>query len=277
MGKLSDTEIRSIVQKATLLKKFKESSSSFSPGDENDELKKLFNITDELELPRQVVYEAYLEHNGVPVSEPVLVDTLDYNSAKVIGSANGKMDKELLHELKSHVEYHFNTMGKISQRRNKIIWEAKPSGISRLFASSTSPKVEFERIDNSTKISVSKSLKTLNKLYLPAIAAAFGGFMMFAGALFGEFGSDVAPAMIVSLFILIGSYLYTRFVKGRKDKKKKDLQELTETLQGKIERHFKASSTTTEEEMKGTIELPEKEDKLEEIEFGSASKSKAKE
>ncbi|HET8865286.1 MAG TPA: hypothetical protein VFM80_06270 [Gracilimonas sp.] len=276
MGKLSDTEIRSIIQKATLLKKFREGSSSFSPGNENDELKKLFEITDELDLPRNGVYEAYLEHNGIPVTEPILVDTLDYNSAKVIGFANGRIDKELLHELKSHVEYHFNTMGNISQRRNKIIWEAKPSGISRLFASSNSPKVEFEQIDNNTKIRVSKSLKTINKLYLPAIAAAFGGFMMFAGSIYGEFGNDVAPPMIVSLLILTGTYLYTRFVKGRKDKQKKDLQELTETLQGKIERHFKATATHHKKETNSSdIEIPEND--YEEVTFDEISKPKMKE
>lgn len=275
MGKLSDTVIRNIVQKATLLRKFKESNSSFSPSEANSELKKLFEITDDLGLPRNVVYEAFLEYNGVPVTEPIVVDTLDFNSAKVIGFSNGKIDKELLHELKSHMEYHFNTMGNISQRRNKIIWQAKPSGISRLFASSNSPKVEFEQIDNSTKISISKSLKTFNKLYLPAIAAAFGGFMLFAGSLFGEFGNDVAPPMIVSLLILTGSYLYTRFVKGRKDKQKKDLQELTETLQGKVERHFKATVTHTKKDTNsGDIEIPENEYEEEHTEVPSRAKIK---
>ncbi|MDZ7805799.1 MAG: hypothetical protein U5K71_01625 [Gracilimonas sp.] len=82
----------------------------------------------------------------------------------------GTVDKELLNELKNQAEYHFNTMG-----RDLHIAEIRSCGkqnlpcVSRLFASASSPEIEFEQVDGSTKIAVSReeeALKTHNKLYL---------------------------------------------------------------------------------------------------------------
>lgn len=275
MGKLTDGQIRQIIQKASLLQKFEEGSSSYKPTDESEETERLFEISDELGIPRKFVFEAYLESNGIPVQEPLVIDNNDFSSTEVIGFAHGAIDPGLFNELQAQIEYHFNTRGKISHRRNKVIWKAKPVGPSKFIALSNSPEVEFEQVEGSTKIRVTQSFKTLNKLYLPAIAAAFGGFMMFSGAAFGEFGNDVAPPMIVSLLILTGSFLYARFVKGRKNKKKKNLQELTETLQGKIERHSKAAANHQEKETHSRdIEIPENEYKSDIIDKISSPKVK---
>ncbi|WP_421773062.1 hypothetical protein [Gracilimonas sp.] len=279
MGKLSDDEIRHIVQKATFLQKHGERTPLGKATASNEEIQALYEITDELGIPRKFAYEAYIELGGIPVQEPMVIDNHDFNSTKVVGYARGTIDKGLFNELKGQAEFHFNTMGKVSQRRNKYIWKAKPVGPSKFIASSNSPEIEFEKIDGNTKVIVSQSLKTLNKLYLPGIAVAFGGFMLFAGTIFGQTGSEVAPPLIVSLLILTASVFYTRFINGRKKKRKKDLQELTETLLGKIERHLKSTILTKEVEQeqgdeKGQIEIPENEYEEESVENDSRSRIK---
>lgn len=272
---LTDDEIRDIVQKASLLQKFGEHVSAKNSDQTEQETVQLFEITDELGLPRKYVYEAYLEHSDIPVHEPFLADTLDHNSAKAVGFAHGTIDKELLNELKNYAEYHFNTMGTISRRRNKIVWKAKPSGVSRVIASASSPEIEFEQVDGSTKITISQSLKTHNKLYLPSVLAGFGGFLLLAAVIFDRVGNEVAPPLLISALIIATSLFFARFVNNKAKNKKKTLLELTETLQGKIERHFKASATA--KEAKGEISLPETEDDLEEIDISASTKSNAKE
>jgi hypothetical protein len=275
MGKLSDDEIRQIVQKATLLQKFGEEGATKDPSDSNEEIQSLFEITDDIGIPRRFVYEAFVEQNGIPVQEPIVVDNHDFNSTQVVGFANGSVDKELFNELKGQIEYHFNTLGTVTRRRNKIVWKAKPVGPSKFIASSSSPEVAFESIDGNTKINVSQSLKTTNKLYIPGMAAAFGGFMLFAGTLFGQTGSDVAPPLIISLLIITASTFFARYVNGRKKKRKKNLQELTETLQGKIERHLKSTvSLRTDNKDSAQIEIPENEYEEESVEIDSKTKIK---
>lgn len=274
MGKLSDEQIRQIVQKATLLQKFGEQGTSKKTDDANDEIQSLYEITDDLGIPRRFVYEAYVEQSGIPIHEPIVIDNHDFNSTEVAGFAKGTIDKELFNELKGQAEYHFNTLGTVTRRRNKIIWKAKPVGPSKFIASSNSPEITFEQIDGNTKIIVGQSLKTLNKLYLPGIAAAFGGFMLFAGTIFGQTGNEVAPPLIVSLLILTGSVFYARFVNNRKKKRKKDLQGFTEILQGKIERHLKSTiNTKTRQKERGQIGIPENEYE-EEIEVPSKATQK---
>ena len=275
MGNLSDDEIRKIVQKASLLEKFGEASPSKNLQDFNDDVKSLYEITDEIGISRQYVYEAYLEESGIPVQEPLVIDNNDFNSTEVVGFANGIVDKQLFNELKGQAEYHFNTMGSVTRRKDKIIWKAKPVGPSRLIASSNSPEVEFENVGGNTRIKVSQSLKTLNKLYIPGIAAGFAGFMMFAGVVFGQGGNDIGPMAIFSGIFLLSSFLYSRFVNGRRKKRKKNLQEFVETLQGKIERHFKSTiNTPSTETNTSQIEIPEDEYEGSGIELKSNAKIK---
>ncbi|MFD2530995.1 hypothetical protein [Gracilimonas halophila] len=271
----SEDEIRKIIQKAQLLQKFGDGSSS-EERDHPDGIDRIYEIAKDLNIPKKYIYEAYLEHSGIATDEPIVVDTNDFNSTEVVGFAHGSIDKKLLNELKSQIEFHFNTLGEISHRRNKIVWKAKPVGPARLFASSTSPEVKLEKIGESTKVTVKQSLKTLNKLYLPSILAGFGAFMLLAAVIFDRAGNDTAPALIFSGIIMAASLGFAQFVKGRKTKKKTTLKDLTETLQGKIERHFKASAIDPEKEISsGEIKIPENE--FNEQHIDGSSKPKIKE
>lgn len=271
----SEDEIRKIIQKAQLLQKFGDGSSS-EEQDHPDGIDRIYEIAKDLNIPKKYIYEAYLEHSGIATDEPIVVDTNDFNRTEVVGFAHGSIDKKLLNELKSQIEFHFNTLGEISHRRNKIVWKAKPVGPARLFASSTSPEVKLEKIGESTKVTVKQSLKTLNKLFLPSLLAGFGSFMLLAAVIFDRTGNDTAPALIFSGIIMAASLGFAQFVKGRKTKKKTTLKDLTETLQGKIERHFK-SSFVTSERAKGEIELPDTKEEWDETDAEVSQKSKIRE
>jgi hypothetical protein len=277
MSTLSEQDIREIIQQASLLQKFGESSSSIKLSEANAEILQLYEIADGLNISRKYVLEAYTEAAGIPVHEPVVVDNHDFSSTEIIGFAHGTIDRALLSELKSRIEYHFNTLGSITRRRSKVVWKAKPVGPSKIIATSNSPEVEFEKVEGSTRIKVKQSLKTLNKLYIPAVGAAFGGFMLLAATFFDRVGNDIAPALIFSVLILLVTASYTKFVNNRKKKRKKSLQEFTEMLQSKIERHL-ISTTQSVEQDSGKIHIPDEEadseDAQSEIEVSIKEKAK---
>ena len=276
MGKLTEDEVRTIVQKATLLKKFGESGSAVDRTQSNQELKSLYKITDNLDIPREYVHEAYLEQAGIPISEAFVVDNNDFSSTEIVGFAKGDIDKDLLKELRSQIEFHFNTVGEISYRKNKIVWKAKAVGPSKFIATVNSSEVEFKKVDGNVKIKISQSLKTVNKLYLPAAAGGIGGFMILTAVIFEVIENDIGPALIMSGLILAASFFFARFINGRKQKRKKNLLELSETLQGKIERHLKATTKSKGiEEKSPEIEIPENEFSKDDL--GSLIRSKQKE
>lgn len=261
MGKLSEVDIRRIVQKASLLQKFGEGSSSIEPDTDDSDLQQLYSLTDDLGIDRTFVYEAYLEQGGIQVQEPILVDHPDFNMAETMGYAKGSLDKGVLNELRGQLEYHFNTMGNFSHRRNKIVWNAKPSGISRYIASSNSPEADFIEHGDGVEIRLRQSLKTTHKLYVPNVILFIIGFMMFAGGVIGQDPTDSTPLMVIGGLFVFGSYLFSRFVANRRNKKKKKLTEITEILQRSIERRLKAKITRPdmEEEHEGRIVIPEEE------------------
>lgn len=256
MGKLSEQEIRTIVQKASLLQKFQQSSSSINIDPFGEDLSGLYEITDDLNLPRAVVQEAFLELKGIPTSEPIVIDNYNFNSTEVIGFANGRIDQSLFKELKAHIEYHFNTQGKITYRPGKMSWKAMPVGPSRLIASSNSPEIDFEDFNGQTKITVKQSLKTVNKLLLPNMLLGLGAVMLFIVGL-TESNSETAPMLIFSAILSFAAYFFARFVHKRRTKKKEDLKDLTDTLQKIIQRRFNAAAL--KDANSPEIVIPEKE------------------
>lgn len=268
MGKLKDAEIRTIVNRATMFQKFYgTSSTNLSNKELENDYPDLFKITDSLNINRSFVCEALLEYGGIPVDEAVHLDA-GFSNAEVLGYSRGELSPDLLNELRAQIEYHFNTVGKISHRKNKTSWKATPTGLSRLIASSNSPEVHFENAQGNIRIRVKQSLKTVNKWFVPVGFTVFGAFMLISANIFQQIGTDgIAPSLFVASFILIGSYFFSRFVQGRKKKKKNALAELAETLQQTIERRYKISISS--EKVTDRIKIPDH-DNTEEIEISSS-------
>lgn len=256
MGKLTDEELKRIVNRATLFQKiYRNSPKTPVSIPLQSDYPNLFEITDSLNLDRAYVYEAMLEYEGIPIEEPIAVDA-GFSNAEILGFAkHGVLSPEVLNELKAEIEYHFNTRGKFSHRKNRTIWNATPSGPARLIASMSSPEIILEENSNSLLIRAKQSLKTTNKLYAPAIVATFGAFMLFAAGLI-EGGHDTPPMIISSLIIFGLSMLYARFITSRKKKKKAQLSDLVERLQLIFERKSKSQLHQT---ISQRIEIPEDE------------------
>ncbi len=241
MKNYTEDEIRSIIKRASVLQKFHDHSST-QPFSEDANLDEpIFDIGESLNIKRHFLKEALLEHNGIPVDEPVIVDTNSSFQANIQGYANSTLDGSLVNELRAQIEYHFNTVGKIARRKGNIYWKADPAFPAKAFEITRSPMVELSERNGRVKITVKQSLKTLNKLYVPAVIATFGAVMMTTAVIFGAAnGDEVPPMLIVSGMLLVGSFFFSRFIKSRKQKRKEKLVELTETLQQIMERRFRS-------------------------------------
>lgn len=267
MSNLKEEEIQRIVNRATMFQKFYGSSAQQPVSKLEKEYPHLFEITDSLNLDRAFVCEALLEHQGIPVEEPMMLDA-GFNNAEAIGFSSGDLNPETLKELRAQVEYHFNTIGELKHRKNKTIWKATPRGLARFISSQNSPEVHLELSGNMLKIIAQQSMKTVNKLYFPSLVAAFGSVMFFAASVFGQMGGDEEVGIILSVIFGAFSFIYSRFINRRKQKRKNRLIDLVERLQQILERRQKVSLSSI-----GAISIPENEyDVTDEIELKNTKK-----
>lgn len=273
MGKLTEDDIRQIIKRASILQKFYEQAPNHAQLFNKDDYNTLYEIGDSISIKPQFLNEALLEFEGIPSDEPISVNTNNASEAKILGFANGTVDSGILNELKAQLEYHFNTVGKISRRRNMIFWKASPAWPAKLFETSTSPELQIEQDKGRIKLTLSQNLKTYNKFFLPVAGISFGAFMMFAAVIFGQAGNDGAPPMLIfsGIFLGLSTYL-VRVINKKKVKKKKKLIELMEVLQQSIERRFRGSST--KQTIKDRITIPDFEDTLDDIEAPLKSSTK---
>ncbi len=274
MGKLTDDEIRLLIKRASVFQKFNEQSPNRNSVFNEEDYQTLFEIADNLNIERQHIKEALIEHQGIETEDPIKVDTGNQTDVHVTAQANGSIDGSVLNEIRANLEYHFNTVGKISRRNKKIFWNATPSGPSRLFSITSSPEMEISQKDNRVKFSIRQNLSSLNKLFVFPAFAIFISFMMLAAVIFDQVqGDGRIPMTILPGFFLTASYFFSRFIKKRKLKRKEKLVELLGTFQQMVERHFLAgkSETNTRERIK----IPDLDDieVEEELPLGKKAKS----
>ena len=267
MSNLKEEEIRRIVNRATMFQKFYGSSTQQPVSKFENEYPHLFEITDSLKLDRAFVCEALLEHHGIPVEEPIMLDA-GFNTAEALGFSSGDLNPDTLKELRAQIEYHFNTVGELTHRKNKTTWKATPRGLARFISSQNSPEVGFELSGNALKVTAKQSMKTVNKFYLPTLGGLFGGIMMFTATVMGQMGNDEAAGLIGCMIILGITFLYSRFIHKRKKKRKDRLGDLIERLQQILTRRQKVSFSKAE-----TISIPENDyEGIDEIEIKDTKK-----
>lgn len=239
MASFTEDELKTILKRASILQKYHQQTISsqrpFLPDEQND----VYDIAKQLDINPQFVKEAILEYQGIEVSDPVAIETGTNYTIEIHGDANGIPDASTLQEFRAQLEYHFNTVGKITRRKNSIFWNAKPSFPAKWFSINHSPELEIQRKKGTSKFILRQNIRTLNKLYIAPLFASFGAVMMITSVIYNAVGeNDAAPMIIFGSLFLLASYAFTRFVSRLKTKRRRKLLELTETLQQIMERRF---------------------------------------
>lgn len=253
MSTYDQQDIKAILNRAVELQQRMGWNGSTSESSSYLNLNEIEEIAKEAGVSPNFVREAALEYEGIPVEKPIFVDTGNYNKLEVLGFAKGRLDKRTWAELRAIIEYHFDSPGTVTRRPDGIHWKAKPKGILKFLESRKSPEVEIKSANHRTAIRIRKSLKTVNKFYIPSLAIYMIGFFMFTMLLMGEMGNDIAAGVLAIGSVFGVGELFRRWAKRQKQKRRDNLQELMQQLQTIITRRFKASGS---QNMETHIEIP---------------------
>lgn len=234
-------DIKAILNRALELQQRSAGPESISKNNEQLTLSEIEEIAKDAGVSPDFVREAALEFEGIPIEKPLFIDTGDYNTIELLGFAKGDLDKKTWAELRSIIEYHFDSPGKVIRRPDGIHWKAQPKGILKFLESRKSPEVEIESENYRTAIRIRKSLKTVNKFYIPSIASFVTAIFILSIAMLGEMGNDIGPGLIIAGIFIATAELFRRWVKRKKQKRRNRLQDLMQQLQTIVTRRFKAS------------------------------------
>ncbi len=272
MGNYSERDIKAIISRAAELQQRSQNQPS-ETSDNTLSLEEIEEIAREVGVPTAFVREAALEYEGIPVEEPLLLDTGNSHEVEVVGFVRGELDKRTWAELRSIIEYEFDAPGKVRRRPSGIIWEAQPKGISRIFKTRNSPRVEISYGRGRSTIRIKKDLTTYDKLLYPAFAAWIGAVFLTTLII----TNDAPPEVIFLSGIVAGlGELFRRWKNRKKYNEKKRLKDIMEQLQTIFARRIRAASASTSANKDQANLLDQESDDFINQELGSSPSARKK-
>lgn len=255
MDSYNERDIKAILSRASELQQRYASYPGLSTNHQTLTFEEIREIAQELGVSSDFVREAALEYEGIPVEEPLFLDTGNNYEIELIGSARGELDEKTWTELRAVIESYFNSPGKVKRRPQSIIWKAQPSGFLKFLHTRKSPVAEITSSANRTTIRIKKSVKTYNKLLYPAFAALLGASMMLGVLVAG--GTDPAPMlMLVAIFTGVAK-LFHSWTENKKQRTREHLKDFTEQLQTIVTRQFKISAKREQSSVEQDISIEE--------------------
>lgn len=241
MSNYGERDIKAIISRAAELQQ--RSKSQYSENKDNPlSLEEVEEIAREVGVSTGFVREAALEYEGIPVEEPLLLDTGNSYDAEVVGFVRGELDKKTWAELRSIIEYEFDAPGKVRRRPNGIIWEAQPKGISKNLKTRNSPRVEIRYGRGRSTIRIKKNLKTYDKLLYPSFVAWATAVFLTTLLIIEE---APPPIFLLAAFSAGLGELFRRWKNRKKTKEKQRLKDIMEQLQTIFARRIRANSAST--------------------------------
>lgn len=255
MDSYTERDIKAILNRASELQQRYASYPGLSSSRHKLTFEDIQEIAKDLGVSADFVREAALEYEGIPVEEPLFLDTGNNYEIELIGFARGELDEKTWTELRAVIESHFNCPGNVKRRPHSIIWKAQPKGISKYIHTRKSPVVEVSTSNSRSTIRIKKSVKTYTKLLYPSYAAFVGAAMML-GALLNS-GSNAAPFLIITALLLGTAKIFHNWTNNKKQKARENLKDFTEQLQTIVTRQFIASAQADQSDEKDIISIEE--------------------
>lgn len=249
MGTYDKNDIKRIIKRAAELQQRSSGPESLDSDQKDLSLDEIQEIAREMGVSADFVREAALEYEGIPVEEPLFLDTGNKYEKELIGFVRGGMDKKTWAEMRSIIEYHFDAPGKVNRRPRGLKWKANPKGISKWLATRKSPEVEVKTEGNRTSIRLRKNLKTYRKLTWPGwffLAVAFMIFTIMIAEGPGV-GDDVVGIMMGIAASLGAAQLFRKWADRKVRKAGGELKEVMEQLQTIVARKNRAGGKRSPE------------------------------
>ena len=235
-------DIQTILKRAIQLQGEEDRFAGTAGSAENLTLEEIEQIALESGVSAEFVRQAVLEYDGVPVDEPLLIDTGNRRLTEILGFAKGEINKKTWTELVAEIEKQLNSKGIVKRRPDRLTWVEDVSGFKKLLPLSTPA-----RVDISLK-SGQRSIRLLKKLPFQILlrGISFFGFglaaFLFSLILSGQANANsVQPFLIFTILSAIGGIGVWKLAERFRERTKQKYKDLMESLQTIVTRNHQAS------------------------------------
>lgn len=259
-------DIHTILKRAVQLQGEKDRFAGSIGSVENLTLEEIEQIARESGVSAEFVRQAVLEYDGVPVDEPLLIDTGNRRMTEILGFAKGEINKKTWTELVAEIEKQLNARGSVKRRPDRLTWVEDVRGLKKFSPLSTPARVDISLKSGQRTIRLLKKLPL--QIFLRGISLFGFGLAAFllSFMLSGQANAyDVPPFLIFSVLSALGSIGVWKLAERFRERTKQHYKDLVESLQTIVTRNHQASDgfsssekviETTFEEMgeeKGTL------------------------
>jgi len=245
----NEKDIHVILKRAIQLQGEKDGFLGSSGSAEDLTLEEIEQIARESGVSAEFVRQAVLEYDGVPVEEPLLIDTGNRRLTEVLGFAKGEINKKTWTELIAEIEKQLNTKGSVKRRPDRLTWVEDVRGIKKFFPLSTPARVDISLKSGQRSIRLLKKIPL--QMFLRGISLFGFGLSAFllSMILSGQATRfDVAPFLIFSTLLALGGLGVWKLAERFRERTKQRYKDLVESLQTIVTRNHQASDTFTSSE-----------------------------
>lgn len=244
-----EKDINTILKRAIQLQGEKEGFLGSSGSGEDLSLEEIEDIARESGVSPEFVRQAVLEYDGVPVDEPLLIDTGNRRVTEILGFAKGEVDKKTWTELIAEIEKQLNTRGSVKRRPDRLTWIEDVRGIKKLFPFSAPAKVDISLKSGQRSIRLLKKLPMQIFLRGTSIMGFGAAAFLISHILSGQSGAyAVPPYLIMSALFTLGGIGVWKLAERFRDRTKQRYKDLVESLQTIVIRNHKASDNYSSSE-----------------------------
>lgn len=202
----NEKDIHTILKRAIQLQGEKDGFLGSSGSYEDLTLEEIEEIARESGVSAEFVRQSVIEYDGVPVDEPLLIDTGNRRIAEILGFAKGEINKKTWTELIAEIEKQLNTKGSVKRRPDRLTWVEDVKGVKKFFPLSAPARVDISLKSGQRSIRLLKKLPI--QIFLRGISLFGFGMAAFLLSMIlnGTASYNVPPFLIFGILFAFGGF-----------------------------------------------------------------------
>lgn len=255
-------DIHTILKRAIQLQGEKDRFAGSAGSAENLTLEEIEQIARESGVNAEFVRQAVLEYDGVPVDEPLLIDTGNRRLTEILGFAKGEINKKTWTELVAEIENQLKARGSVKRRPDRLTWVEDVRGFKKFSPLSTPARVDISMKSGQRSIRLRKKLPL--QIFLRGISLFGFGLAAFLLSLIlsGQANAyNVPPFLIFSVLSALGGFGVWKLAERLRERAKQNYKDMIESLQTIVTRNHQASDgfSSSEKHIETSFEEMEEE------------------
>jgi len=253
-------DIYTILKRAVQLQGDKEGYLGSADSVEDLSLKEIEEIARESGVSAEFVRQAVIEYDGVPVEEPLLIDTGNRRLIEILGFAKGDINKKTWTEVIAEIEKQLNTKGSVKRRPDRLTWVEDVRGIKKFLPLSAPARVDISLKSGQRSIRLLKKLPAQFFLRGTSLLGFGASVFLLSLLLSGNVTRfNISPSIIFAVLFAIAGMGSWKLAESFRERTKQRYKDLVESLQTIVTRNHQASDTYTSTEKVIETDFEEKE------------------